>query len=122
MQGNPSPERPVAEQAGQILLPTERVLPFPPHTIHGTLAPNGFIPVPEQKIHFRPGSSTSTTPVPLHTRQNDDLASNSKQSFPVPLQYAHLIFVPIITRWIYVWILGNRRFQVLVFFLHPITF
>jgi len=102
VQGNPSLDRPVAEQAGQILSPViEGVFPFPPHTIHGTLAPNGFIPVPEQKTHFRPGSSTSTMPDPLHTKQNDDLASNSKQSFPVPLQYEHLIFVVIITTLIY---------------------
>jgi len=122
VQGSPSLDRPVAEQAGQILSPSfEGVLPFPPHTIHETLDPSGFIPVPEQKTHFRPGSSTSTIPVPLHTKQNDDFASNSKQSFPVPLQYAHIIFIPIITTF-YLWFLGNRHGQLLIFSHRPIAF
>jgi hypothetical protein len=57
--------------------------------MHGTLAPRGFLPVPEQKTHSTVGSSTSTFPVPLQTWQPDIAESKSKGSFPVPLQNAH---------------------------------
>ncbi len=64
--------------------------------MQGTLAPRGFLPVPEQKIHFFMGSATSTTPVLLHTRQCEIGESKSKGSFPVPLQYAHFIVAAMI--------------------------
>jgi hypothetical protein len=59
--------------------------------MHGTLAPSGFLPDPEQKMHFFMGSATSTFPKPLHTRQLEIAESKSNGSFPVPLQKAHLI-------------------------------
>jgi hypothetical protein len=59
--------------------------------MHGTLAPSGFTPVPEQNTQFTAGSFTSTFPFPLQTWQLDISESNSKGSFPVPLQYAHVI-------------------------------
>jgi hypothetical protein len=37
--------------------------------MHGTLAPSGFLPVPEQKTQDIAGSSTSTFPVPWQTVQ-----------------------------------------------------
>jgi len=64
--------------------------------MHGTLDPSGFLPVPEQKTHFFMGSSTSTRPVPLQTRQCDIGESKSKGSFPVPLQNTHLIIFAMI--------------------------
>jgi hypothetical protein len=65
--------------------------PLPPQTMHGTLAPSGFLPEPEQKTHFLTGSSSSTLPVPLQTRQSDRGESKLKGSFPVPVQNAQLI-------------------------------
>ena len=59
--------------------------------MQATLAPSGFLPVPEQKTHFFMGSSTSTCPVPLQTRQCEMGESKSKGSVPVPLQKAQLI-------------------------------
>jgi len=59
--------------------------------MHGTLAPSGFLPVPEQKTQDIAGSSTSTCPLPLQTWQPDIEESKSKGSFPIPLQNAHLI-------------------------------
>jgi len=46
-------------------------MPFPPHTIQVTLAPSGFLPVPEQKTQAIAGSVTSTCPVPSQTWQDD---------------------------------------------------
>jgi hypothetical protein len=60
-------------------------------TIHEILAPNGFLPVPLQKGHFFKGSSTSTIPLPLQTRQSDIGDSKSNGSLPFPPQNAHFI-------------------------------
>jgi hypothetical protein len=59
--------------------------------MHGTLAPSGFTPVPEQNTQLTAGSFTSTFPFPMQTWQLDISESNSNGSFPVPLQYAHVI-------------------------------
>jgi hypothetical protein len=59
--------------------------------MHATRAPIGFLPVPEQNKHFFTGKSISTIPVELQTRQCDRGESNSKGSFPVPLQNAQVI-------------------------------
>jgi hypothetical protein len=69
--------------------------PFPPQTMQEILAPRGLIPVPLQKTHFFTGSSTSTLPLPLHTRQHDKAESKSNGSLPVPPQKAHFIIVDI---------------------------
>jgi len=42
------------------------------------------------------GSATSTSPVPVHTRQCAMGESKSKGSFPVPLQNAHFTFAAMI--------------------------
>jgi len=59
--------------------------------MHGTLAPSGFLPVPEQKTHFFAGPAISTCPVPLQTRHSDNGESKSKGSLPFPPQNAHLV-------------------------------
>jgi hypothetical protein len=64
--------------------------------MQGILAPSGFLPVPEQKMHFFMGSFTSTRPVPIQTRQCATGESKSNGSFPVPLQNAHLIIFAMI--------------------------
>jgi hypothetical protein len=110
MQGSPSDALPVPKHLLQIFSPVKELCPFPPQTIHVTLAPSGFFPVPEQKTHFLKGCSISMVPVPLHTRQKDIGPSNSKKSFPFPLQYGHVIFVPIDFQ-IIVWAWENINFQ-----------
>lgn len=91
LQGKLSSHFPVPLHRSQIVSLSQKVLPFPRHTMHGTLAPSGFLPVPEQKTQAIAGSSTSTCPVPSQTKQPDIAESKLKGSFPIPLQYAHLI-------------------------------
>jgi len=74
------------------MLSEQWFFPFPPQTMQGTLAPSGFLPDPAQKTHAMTGSCTETKPVPSQTRQTDIGESKSNGSFPVPPQYAHLIF------------------------------
>jgi len=65
--------------------------------MHGIRAPSGFLPEPAQNTHSIAGSSISTSPVLLHTKQYEVAESKSKGSFPVPLQYAHKIIFFILT-------------------------
>lgn len=86
VQGRPSPDFPVPLHCLQGVLISVWRLPFPPQTIHGTLAPKGFLPDPAQNLHFIKGSSTSTTPVPLQTKQCEIVESRLYGSLPEPLQ------------------------------------
>jgi len=67
VQDKPSLHFPVPLHKWQIVVLSQKLLPFPLHTMHGTLAPRGFFPVPEQKTQDIAGSSTSTCPVPSQT-------------------------------------------------------
>jgi hypothetical protein len=75
-QGKPTLSFPVPLHGLQIIVIEQKLLPFPPHTIQGTLAPSVFLPVPEQKTQVTEGSSTSTRPVPSQTKQSDIGESN----------------------------------------------
>jgi hypothetical protein len=90
-QGNPSGDFPDPMQERQTVSISQLTTPFPPQTMHESLAPSGFLPEPEQNRHFFTGSFTVTLPVPLHTRHPESSESKSYGSFPVPLQNAHLI-------------------------------
>ena len=89
--GRPSPDLPLPLHWVHLVSPSKWLLPLPPHTIQGTLAPSGFFPEPEQKTHFFSGCTISVFPVPLQTIQADIGESKSKGSFPLPLQNAHLM-------------------------------
>jgi hypothetical protein len=54
--------------------------------MQGIRAPRGFLPVPAQNTQLISGSSISTFPVLLHTKQYEVAESRSNGSFPVPLQ------------------------------------
>ena len=98
--GRPSLDFPDPLHWIHFVLLSQWLFPFPPHTMQETLAPSGFLPVPEQKTHLFIGSLTSTRPVLLQTWQCDIGESKSKGSFPVPLQNAHLIiFAMIFSVW-----------------------
>lgn len=144
VQGRPSVAFPVPKHRAHCTVFSKRFIPFPAHTMQGTLAPSGFFPVPEQKTHFFAGSSTITLPVPLQTRQFEIGESKSKGSFPVPLQNAQLICFAMIAaffllkgfpalpemtrvsdqgrrgcRVTLIW--GSKCYQSSVPFLHPVT-
>jgi len=78
VQGNLSFARPLPLHAAQTAFPELCTIPFPRHTMQETLAPNGFLPVPEQKVHFISGFSISTAPVPWQTRQKDSSENSPK--------------------------------------------
>jgi hypothetical protein len=67
VQGSPSTARPVPMHFSQTTSLVIELCPFPLQTIQGTLAPNGFLPDPEQKIQVLNGASISTIAAPLHT-------------------------------------------------------
>jgi hypothetical protein len=67
VQGSPSTARPVPMHFSQTISLVIELCPFPLQTMQGTLAPKGFLPVPEQKTQALNGAFMSTVASPLHT-------------------------------------------------------
>jgi hypothetical protein len=91
--GKPSLAFPVPLHDRHSAAPLKWLTPFPPQTMHATLAPNGFFPVPEQKTQALAGFGRVEYPVPLQVVHCEAAESNANGSFPLPLQNAHLVTV-----------------------------